>query len=249
MKVIGLKLPLIKSGEALAAHILKAARQAGGLRDGDVLVVASKVVAISQGRVVELSKVHPSSRVKKIAAKTGQPPEFVELVLREADEIVEVGRDVILAVKNGMICANAGIDTSNAPPGHVVLMPSRPEQAARKLRAELVKASGRKIAVIISDSHVGPLRLGTVGQALGIAGIEPVVDCRGKMDLYGKPLRITFRALADQLATAAQLVMGEGDERVPAALVRGAGVKLVSRPKRSPKISPRRCIYFGRSTA
>jgi F420-0:gamma-glutamyl ligase len=123
-------------------------------------------------------------------------------------------------------------------------MPTKPDRAADELRQAIARGAKARVGVIIVDSNVKPLRMGTVGQTIGVAGLEPVIDCRGQYDLYGKPLRITFRALADQLATAAQLVMGEAAERVPAAIVRGVGVELAEKPKRSPKISPKRCIYF-----
>ncbi|MDI6643171.1 MAG: coenzyme F420-0:L-glutamate ligase [Candidatus Hodarchaeaceae archaeon] len=244
MRILGLSLPLVKPGDDLPAMILDAAQQVGGLRDGDVVVVSSKVVATAQGRVMELAKVRPSARAKKIAAKSGQALEFVELVLREAGQILGVSKGVILTVKNGIVCANAGVDASNAPPGHVVLMPAKPDRAAEKLRLALASKANAMIGVIISDSSVKPLRLGTVGQAIGVAGMEPVIDCRGQPDLYGKPLRITFRAIADQLATAAQVVMGEGNERMPVVVVRDVKAELVEKPKLLPKISPKRCIYF-----
>ncbi len=244
MRVLGLAMRLIKPGDDLPRLILKAAEQVGGLKDEDVLVIASKVVATTQGRIRELARIRPSPRAKKIAARSGQPPEFVEIVLREASKVLAVRKDVILTIKNGLICANAGVDTSNAPRGHVVLMPAKPNQAAEELRQALMKGSGKKIGVILTDSNVKPLRLGTVGQAVGVAGLEPVADWRGKPDLYGKPLQITFRAVADQLATAAQVVMGEGNERVPIVIVRDVKIDFVEKSKRSPTISPKRCIYF-----
>jgi len=236
-------MPLIKPGDDLSAMIARAAEQVGGLRDEDIIVISSKVVATVQGRVRELARVRPSARAKKIAAKSGQDPEFVELVLREAGSVLNISKNVILTLKSGVICANAGVDNSNVPPGHVVLMPTNPNRVARELQRAIEQRTNARVGVIITDSNVKPLRLGTVGQAIGVTGLEPVVDCRGQHDLYGKPLRITFRALADQLATAAQAVMGEAAEGVPVVVVRGAGVEFVEKPKRSPKISPKRCIY------
>lgn len=248
LRVLGLRLPLIRPGDDLLRLILKAAAQVGGVRDGDVLVVSSKVVATAQGRIVELTRIRPSQRAKRIAVKTEQSPEFVELVLREANRILAVRKGAILTIKNGMICVNAGVDASNAPPGHVALMPANPDRVAEELRATLMKSSNKKVGMIISDSHVNPLRLGTVGQAVGVAGLEPVADQRSRPDLYGKPLQITFRAVADQLATAAQVVMGEGNERMPVVIVRDIKIDFVEKPKRSPTISPKRCIYFHGAT-
>jgi coenzyme F420-0:L-glutamate ligase len=244
MKVFGLSLPLVKPGDDLPAMISDAAKKVDGLRDGDVVVVSSKVVATAQGRVRDLTKVLPSARARRIAAKSGQSPEFMELVLREAGQVLSVSKGVILTIRDGVICANAGADISNAPPGHAVLMPAKPDRAADELRRALAEKSGARIGVIIADSNVKPLRLGTIGQAIGVAGIEPVVDCRGQPDLYGRPLQITFRAIADQLATAAQVVMGEGDERIPVAVVREVKVELVEKPKHSPKIPSKKCIYL-----
>ncbi|MGC8816681.1 MAG: coenzyme F420-0:L-glutamate ligase [Candidatus Hadarchaeum sp.] len=245
MEVFGLSLPLVEPGDDLPSMILKAADQIGGLRDGDIVVVSSKVVAVAEGRIKELSKIRPSPKAEKIAAKSGQPPELVELILREADRVLKVHRGVLLTIKDGIICANAGVDLSNAPTGKAILLPRHPEKTAERLRLALTSGSGAKVGVVISDSVVHPLRLGTTGQAIATAGIEPVIDCRGKPDLYGKPLKLTYRAIADQLASAAQLVMGEAGERVPVAVVREAEVELVNRPRWSPKIPPRECLYYG----
>ncbi len=244
MRIISISMPLIKPRDDLVKLIIKASEQAGGLRDGDVLVVASKVVATAQGRVRELARVRPSARARRLAKRAGLEPEFVELVLRGGGRVVQAAKGVILTIKGGVLCANAGVDSSNAPPGHVVLMPTRPDRAAEELRQAISRQTKARVGVIIVDSNVKPLRLGTVGQTIGVAGLEPVIDCRGQHDLYGKPLRLTFRALADQLATAAQVVMGEAAERVPAVIVRGAGVELAEKPKHSPRIPPKRCIYF-----
>lgn len=245
MRIIGLSLPLVEPGDDLPSLLLEAADQIGGLCDEDVVVVSSKVVAVASGRIRELSRVRPSARAKKIAARSGQPPEFVELVLREADKVLRVCKGAMLTIRDGLICANAGADLSNAPAGKAILMPANANKSAEEIRQALKTGSGANVGVIISDSVVHPLRLGTVGQAVGTAGIEPVIDCRGQLDLFKKPLRITFRAIADQLASAAEAVMGEAGERIPAAIVRDAGVKLVDRPSLAPKISHRKCIYYG----
>lgn len=245
MEVLGLSLPLVEPGDDLPSLILKAADQIGGLHDGDVVVVASKVVAVAAGRIRELARVRPSTKARKMAKRSGQIPEFVELVLREADRVLRVCRGAILTIKDGIICANAGVDLSNAPAGKAILLPRHPDKAAESLRLALSSGSGARVGVIIADSVVHPLRLGTVGQAIGTAGLEPVIDVRGRPDLYGKPLKITYRAIADQMASAAQVVMGEAGERIPVAVVREAEVELVDKPRTSPKIPPRRCIYFG----
>jgi len=242
MELIGLKLPLIKPGSDLVKEIMRAARRVGGIKSKDVLVVSSKVVSTAQGRLVDLSMVKPSARAKKISKLTGQKPQFVEVVLREADRVLGATKGAILTLKFGMLCANAGVDGSNSPPEHVVLMPLRPDEEAASIRRKLKRVTGREVGVVISDSNVKPLRAGTVGQAVGVSGIPSVLDCRGELDLYGKPLKQTFRAIADQLSTAAQILMGEGAEEIPVVIVRGLELPKV-KAKISPKIRPRRDLY------
>ena len=244
MRVLGLKMPLIKPGDDLPAMILKASEQVGGLKDGDIVILASSAVATAQDRLRKLASIRPSKRAKLLARRCGLRPEFVELALREADQVLGTSKLAVLTLKDGRLCANAGIDSSNAPPGQVVLMPTKPNRTAREILQALKQHVNARLGVIIADSHIQPLRLGTVGQAVGVAGIEPAVDCRGELDLFGKPLRITFRALADQLASAAQVVMGEAAEQVPAVVVRGVSVAFTERAKTSPKIAPKRCIYM-----
>jgi len=236
-------MPLIKPGDDLPTMILKASEQVGGLKDGDVVILASSAVATAQGRLRKLANVRPSKRAKLLARRCGLMPEFVELALREADQVLGTSKLAVLTLKNGRLCANAGIDSSNAPPGQVVLMPTKPNRTAREILQALKQNENARLGVIIADSHIQPLRLGTVGQAVGVAGIEPAVDCRGQPDLFGKPLRITFRAVADQLASAAQAVMGEAAELVPVAVVRGANMIFTEKAKTSPKIAPKRCMY------
>lgn len=240
MELTGLKLPLVKPGDDFVTLILKSAGRIGGLKDGDVLVVASKVVGTAEGRLKELAGVKPSKKAKELAKSSGLPAGFVEVVLREADEVLGTNKGAILTIKNGVLCANAGADRSNAPPGFAVLMPSRPDAAAKKIGEEVYRRSGKRIGVIIADSNVKPLRIGTVGQAVGVSGISAVLDCRGDLDIYGRPLKITFRAIADQLATAAQVIMGEGAEQTPAVIIRGVKV---AKSTVSPKISPEKDLY------
>ena len=245
MRAMGLKMPLITAGVDLPEAIVKASRQIGGLRNGDVVAIASKAIATVQGRIVDLADVEPSTRAKNLATKTGLKPAFVELVLREAGGILGTARGAILTLTGGVACANAGIDESNAPPGHAVLPVLDPDRTAYQIRKSLMERTKAKIVVVIADSNVKPVRLGTVGQAVGVAGFEPVEDCRGKRDLYGKSLRVTFRAVADQIATAAELLMGEAGEGVPVVVLRGLKIEPVEVPKRSPKVPPKRCLYFG----
>jgi coenzyme F420-0:L-glutamate ligase len=242
IELLPLKLPIVRPGDDLAGLLVEASKAYGGFRKGDVLVVCSKVVSASQGRIVRLEEVRPSKRARELSKKTGLEPPFVELVLREADAVLGASDGVILTIKDGMPLANAGIDHSNSPPGTVSLLPTG--SAAGKLRERIHRLTGNWVGVIISDSVVKPLRRGTVGQAIQWAGIEPVEDCRGRKDLFGRRLQITFRCLVDQLASAAELLMGESNERTPAVIVRGSGLTLTHRPSLSPRIPPRKCLYF-----
>ncbi len=240
--LIGVRTPLIKPGDDLPKTILRATKRVGGLRDGDVLVIASKVVAVAQGRIVKLSRIKVSRSARKLSKESELDPTLVELVLRESDDIVSVSKHAILTVVRGVPFVNAGIDLSNAPKGHAILLPSRPNEVAEELR-ESISNKGKKIGVIIADSTVRPLRLGTVGQAIGIAGLTSVIDLRGKKDLFGNPLRVTRRCVADQIATSAELLMGEAGEKSPVVIVRGLK-DILGKPTLEPKVKPRDCVYF-----
>lgn len=242
IELLPLKLPIVRPSDDLARLLVDASKIYGGFKNGDILVICSKAVAVSQGRLVKLREIKPSERAKGLSRKTGLKAPFVELVLRESDSILGFARGAILTIKDGMPLANAGIDCSNSPPGTVTLLPT--SSAAERLRERIHELTGNWVGVIISDSVVKPLRKGTVGQAVQWAGIEPVEDCRGRKDLFGRRLRITFRCLADQLASAAELLMGESDERTPAVIVRGSGLALTHHPRSSPKIPPHKCLYF-----
>ena len=243
MRVLGLNMPLITPGADIASMILRASEQVGGIRDRDVIVIASSALATAQGRLKKLTSVKPSPRAKQLAKKSDLEPEFVEIVLREADKVLGFVKGAIATLRDGMLCANAGVDHTNAPLGSVTLMPEKPDQAAEEIFRTLKKRVGGHLGVIIADSHIQPLRLGTIGQAIGVAGIEPATDYRGKRDLYGRKLKITFRGVADQLASAAQVEMGEADERVPAVVIRWAKVEFTDQPKTSVKILPKKCLF------
>jgi len=244
MQVIALITPLIKPGDDLVKVVLAAAKRRGGLRDGDILVIASSAVSTAQGRLRKLADVKASKRAKKLARKSWLNEKFVEVVIQEADQVLGVGEKCVLTLKDGMLRTNAGVDASNAPRGHVVLMPDDADRAAEEILNEVKQRTKKRIGVILADSHIQPLRLGTVGQAIGVAGIDPIIDCRKQRDIYDRRLQVTFRAVADQLASAAQVVMGEADERVPTVIVRDVRVNF-SKSRRSPKIELEKDIYAG----
>lgn len=222
-------IPLIRPGGDLATIILERLAAAGmQLRDGDVVVIAQKVVSKAEGRLVHLAEVVPSPRAREVAAQVEKDARLVELILREARDISRM-RPGLLIVEHrlGFICANAGIDRSNvAPDGEqewVTLLPEDPDASARRIRRRLMEATGCDVAVIIADSHGRPWRVGAVGVAIGVAGMAPVEDLRGQKDLFGHELQTTQVGLADQLAAAASLVMGQANEGCPVVVVRGVG--------------------------
>jgi coenzyme F420-0:L-glutamate ligase/coenzyme F420-1:gamma-L-glutamate ligase len=188
---------------------------------GDVFVVAQKIVSKAEGRIVPLGSISPSARAAKWAADWSKDSRVIELVLREAKRIVRMERGLIVAeTSHGFVCANAGIDLSNADEGAAILLPEDPDASARALQIRLGESLGVDIGIIISDTFGRPWREGLVNVALGVAGIAPLIDYRGARDANGKLLQATIIALADELASAAELVMGKAD-RVPVAIIRG----------------------------
>lgn len=240
-----LKTPLIKPGDDLIEILMGTLeKERLNLEDGDVIVIAESAVATAQGRLRKLDDVVPSDKARKMADRYEMEPRIVEIILQEADEIFGGMKKILLTMKNGWFTANAGVDISNAPPGYVVLRPERPEETAEQIRNGIEKRSGKKIGVIIADSRTIPLKKGVIGVALATAGIESVEDVRGRKDLFGRKLQVTFRAIADDMASAAQLLMGEADEQTPAVLIRGAPVKLTKESAEKMNMSPEECLYM-----
>ena len=201
MKLYAIKTGTIKTNDDLVDIILESLeKQNLQLKNGDILALASKIVAYAEGRLVKLEDVKPSEKAVKLAKRFSLKPEYAELILREADKIYGGVEKAVLTLKNGVLTANAGIDNKNAPENHVVLWPHNITGWTEKIRNEIKKRTGKKIAVMIVDSGLIPLRMGTVGLALAVAGFKPVKDCRGEKDIYGKPLIITRHAVADDLA-------------------------------------------------
>jgi len=221
------RVPLVSPGDDLAAIILGALAASGEtLCDGDVLVLAQKVVSKAQGRSVRLDSVRPSERAEQLAKEVSKDSRLVELILRESAEVVRHRRDVlIVAHRLGFIIANAGIDFSNVEQGTgddtALLLPQDPDQTCAQLRAALLDRTGADVAVIINDSHGRAFRNGTVGTAIGASGLPALADLRGQGDLYGRRLHGSEVALADEIAAAASLLMGQAGEGRPIVLARG----------------------------
>ena len=230
IEVIGIEgLPEIKQGDDLPALIYRSAIQQGVvLQDGDVIVVSQKIVSKAEGRVVELSSVKPTPHALEIAKLSGRDPRYVELALRESKSIVkQVRGHLITETAQGWIYSYSGVDLSNVSGGSAAtLLPEDPDRSALKIREGLEKLSGKRLGVIISDTCGRPFRRGDINVAIGVSGFKPVLDLRGKRDAFGYRLRLKKVAVADEIASAAELVMGELNERIPVAVVRGVDVEL-----------------------
>jgi coenzyme F420-0:L-glutamate ligase/coenzyme F420-1:gamma-L-glutamate ligase len=196
---------------------------------GDIIVISSKFVAISEGSIVKLNHVIPSRRSRLLAKRLKMDERIVEMVLRESDTIVNGIPGFLLTIKDGMIAPNAGIDKSNAPKGAIILYPRDPFKSAQQIRSKFSRVVGIKVGVVISDSRLMPTRIGTTGVAIGVSGLEPVEDLRGKRDLFGNKLQVTIKATADDLATIGVFIMGESNEGIPVVVIRGASIKITGR--------------------
>jgi coenzyme F420-0:L-glutamate ligase / coenzyme F420-1:gamma-L-glutamate ligase len=225
--VFGLSTGIIEPGDPLADRIVAAAEVAcGGFEDGDIVVLAETAVATAEGNVIDLSTIVPSTKALELGNQYQIDPRTAEVVLRESDSIVGGIPGFLLCMKNGTLLPNAGVDASNAPPGCVTPLPADPDNSAVMIRESVKKLTGKSIGVIIADSRTHAMRLGCSGVAIGASGITAVIDDRGRSDLFGRKLEVTKRAVADNIASAAELVMGEADECTPAAIVRGIGLPI-----------------------
>jgi coenzyme F420-0:L-glutamate ligase/coenzyme F420-1:gamma-L-glutamate ligase len=224
LRIIALEgLPALGSSDDLSGLLVDAAGRVGGLEDGDVLVVAQKAVSKVEGRVVELDGIDPSPAALELAAD--HDPRHLEVILRESARVVRTRPPLVIAeTRHGFVCASAGVDASNADgPDTLVLLPLDPDASAARLRGKLEERTGRRLAVIVSDSFGRPWRQGTTDVAIGAAGLTPLLDLRGTRDPAGYELRTTTIAVADEIAGAAELVMGKV-AGIPAAIVRGLDV-------------------------
>jgi len=246
IQVYPIRTKLVEKGNDLVSLIVQALEDAKfELRDGDILAIASKAVSLSQGRLVSLDSIKPSKRSRILAKRYSLEPEFAELVLRESDEIYGGVFRALYTLKDDILTANAGIDHKNVPARTAVLWPKDPEREAAKIQRGVHDLVGVRVGVSIIDSRIAPLRAGTIGVTLGAVGFELVRDCRGERDLYGKPLLITKLAVADDIACAAHLVMGEVAERVPLAVVRGVPPSTRAQRAETMIMPPELCLFMG----
>lgn len=233
-------IPRVKPGDRLVGLLLDSAKKSGVvLEDSDVVVVTQKIVSKSEGRLVDLESVKPGKKAALLAAKLKKDPRTVQMILKESKRIVRQGHGVLIVqTRHGFICANAGIDQSNVEEGYLALLPVDPDVSARKIRKALEKATGKTLAIVITDTFGRPWRDGHVDVAIGCSGISPLEDLVGTTDPYGHKLRVTQPALVDEIAAASELVMRK-HSLTPACVVRGVryrrgyrGVRSIIRERR-----------------
>jgi coenzyme F420-0:L-glutamate ligase/coenzyme F420-1:gamma-L-glutamate ligase len=247
MHLFSVKLPLIRKNDPLLEILLEVFKKEGiVLQEGDVIVFSEKIIATSQGRIINLSEIiNVSARAKKLAKKYEMDEKFVELIVQEASMILGGLPHVILAKVDDFLIANAGIDQSNAGPENFVLLPKEIKKVAWDYRERLRKEFNiDKLGVIIADSRVQPLRKGTIGIAIATAGFEPIEDMRGQPDLYGRSLQITMRAVADDLTSAAQFLLNEGNQQTPIVIIHGAKLVFTENPQTQTEMPAEQCLYM-----
>ena len=246
LEIFGLKCDLIHPGDNIVLKIQDALKNSGQeFCEKDILVIAESALATAEGRIVCLSDSIPGQKALEYERLYGIDAREAELVIAESDQIFGGVFGVLLTLKDGLLCPNAGIDNSNAPPGCVVLYPKNPSKSAHEIVDAVLEKYGVSIGVIIADSRTQPLRLGCTGVAIGAAGFSATVDLRGEKDLFGRLLTVTQIAAADNLASAAEIVMGESRESIPFALIRNAGVVFDRKAEGVQTISPEECMYWG----
>lgn len=246
LEIFGLKSALIRPGDDIFSALQSAIQNSGRLpQDRDILVIAESALGTAENRVVRLSDITPGPEALAFEQLYQIDAREAELVIRESDVVFGGVFGVLLTLKDGLLCPNAGIDNSNAPDGCVILYPENPSGSAQKIADAVYETYGVRIGVIIADSRTQPLRLGCTGVALGAAGFLSTTDLRGEADLYGRPLTVTRVAVADNLASAAEAVMGESGESLPFALIRNARAVFDPKAVGIQTIPPEECMYWG----
>ncbi len=253
LQYFGLKSPLVKPNEKLIDVLTKILDEEKdiNLQSGDIIVIASKVVAMEQNRIIDLKTIKPSPKAESLAQKSALKPEFIEIVLQESDHVIGAVKGALLTLRQGDVEANAGVDKSNAGLGKAILLPDKPDDYALKFKKEIeLRLNITDIGILIADSTTRPLRIGTTGLAIGSAGFPAIVDIRGQPDLFGYTMSITLRNIADNLACGANVLMGESSESIPFVIIRGLN-RLINENHWQEKaisdlrIDPKNCLYFG----
>jgi coenzyme F420-0:L-glutamate ligase/coenzyme F420-1:gamma-L-glutamate ligase len=218
------KIPLINLGDNIAEIIVETARKNGlKIEDGDVIAIAQKIFSKAEGKIVALKDVVPSKKSKEIAKITGKSCKFAGLVLRETKNVVKASSEILLVEdRRGFVCINAGIDKSNVEgKGKFALLPENPDESMNRCREEIKKLTGKNVTIVMTDTYSRPFRRGQVNFAIGSAGIKPFKDYRGKKDLFGKTLKVKNIAIIDEIAAAAELLMGQAREGIPVVIFKG----------------------------
>lgn len=243
MEIFPIKIPKKDEGFDLFRTIFESEFQF--LAD-DILVISSKFVSMSERSLIDLKNVKVSKRARELALKFKMDERIAQVTLQESDYVVSGIPGFLLTINDGMIAPNAGIDKSNCPQGKIVLYPKDSFKTANELRKKFLKKYGIKIGIVISDSRLMPTRIGCTGIAVGVSGFNPVDDERGKTDLYGKKLKVTFKATADCLATIGVFMMGESNESIPLVVIRGANVRETKRSlsMKDMTVNPKIDIYL-----
>jgi coenzyme F420-0:L-glutamate ligase len=246
VQLYAIKSKLILPGDSVAARFVEALSVARlRVKNGDILAIASKVVSLSEKNIVSLGNVKPTVLARRLGRRFDMHPAFAQVVVNESDAMYGGVPGVLLTLKNGNATANSGVDRKNAPGDSVIPWPVNPQRSADGIRRSVLQKLRKRVGVVIVDSRVTPLRLGTTGLAIACSGFQPVRDSRGIRDLYGRKARITFHAVADGIAGAAQLLMGETRETVPFVVVRRAPVELSSRKGSGSMTLPvKDCLYM-----
>jgi coenzyme F420-0:L-glutamate ligase/coenzyme F420-1:gamma-L-glutamate ligase len=225
VSIVGLEgFPMVKAGDDVAELIVAVAeRENVAINDGDIVVVGHKIVSKSEGRTVRLKEVKPSGRAEELSKLTMRDPRLIELVLREAKQVVKATKEILIVEnRSGFVCINAGVDKSNVKGEDAyVLLPADPDKSARKIRSQIRKLTGKNVAVVICDTYSRPFRRGQVEFAIGVAGMKVFHDYRGEEDLFGYVMKVKSSAIADEIASAAELLMGQGKEGIPVVIVKG----------------------------
>ena len=242
--VYALRTGIISAGDDIMQAILASAEGTCGIEDGDIIVIAESALASAEGAIVYLEDVTPSAGAEGLAAEYRMDPRVVEVVLGQSDEIIGGIPGFLLCLRGGTLLPNAGTDGSNAPPGALVLLPDDPDGSAASIREAILRATGKTVGILVADSRTHAMRLGCSGVAIGCAGFGAVEDDVGRTDLFGRTLEVTKRAIGDNLASAAELVMGEADECVPAALIRGTKIPMTEE-QGIETIDAAECLFMG----
>jgi len=244
-QVFGIKTKILAPGDDIAEIITEEANQAGGIFDGDIICIAESALATTEGAVVRLSDVIPSEKAYEYEAGYKIDARLAEVVISESDSIAGGIPGFLLSLKNKTLLPNAGVDDSNAPPGYVVTLPKDPDKSAKRIHDKILEKTGKETGVLVIDSRTHAMRLGCSGVAIGCYGVSAITDERGKKDLFGHELEVTRLAVGDNLASAAELVMGESNECTPVAIIRGLSRHISEGSAGVGSIEPSECLFMG----